>query len=439
MGRPLSHWMSLVASFLTISAAFLVHGCAAPVKVTTVGPQTLVPIRVAADSTRAIGVANFRSALISGAAIGGHHDGILSIKQSTYWAKGEISPDVEAGYRHAIEEELRNAGYHAPKSPGNSVFGEEADETWKAKLLVGGTIVQAKFNTYGSLAGNKSEAEMTVRWEILDRESQSVIYKHEAEGRAVSPGVTPEAMTGAMRSSFRAVLADSNFAALTRAIATAVAIGKPTRTFLIPSVRGTEGRPTIEQIVGRSAPAVVRIMTRSGHGSGFLLGGNCLAVTNFHVVSGASLVSVELFDGSRRTAQIVNVDAMADVALIQLDGDCRELTGLPVGPSDVVKVGQEAVAIGSPIAEQLSQTVTKGIVSGIRQVEGRTWIQTDVAINPGNSGGPLLNARGEVIGIVTAKLMATGIEGLGFAIPADDALSRLGVHFTVPEEAAKRK
>ena len=135
----------------------------------------------------------------------------------------------------------------------------------------------------------------------------------------------------------------------------------------------------------------------------------------------------------------MNVDAMADVALIQLDGDCRELTGLPVGPSDVVKVGQEAVAIGSPIAEQLSQTVTKGIVSGIRQVEGRTWIQTDVAINPGNSGGPLLNARGEVIGIVTAKLMATGIEGLGFAIPADDALSRLGVHFTVPEEAAKRK
>jgi S1-C subfamily serine protease len=144
-------------------------------------------------------------------------------------------------------------------------------------------------------------------------------------------------------------------------------------------------------------------------------------LTNFHVIRGADAVTVRLSSKQEYRGRTVGADSKTDLAVVRFDPD-RELTVATLGNSDVLRVGEWAIAIGNPFG--LDQTVTVGVVSatgradvGISSYEN--FIQTDASINPGNSGGPLVNLRGEVIGINTA-IVATG-QGIGFAIPANMA------------------
>jgi serine protease Do len=163
---------------------------------------------------------------------------------------------------------------------------------------------------------------------------------------------------------------------------------------------------------------------RKGIGSGFVVHRDGWVVTNAHVVEGSAAVEVELGKGRRLPAKIVGTDAETDVALLKVEP--REpLAALPLGDSDKITVAEWVLVIGSPFG--LDHSVTLGIVSHTGRADispvGRPgtydFIQTDASINPGNSGGPLLNLRGEVIGIATA-VNATG-QGIGFAIPINMA------------------
>jgi serine protease Do len=155
-------------------------------------------------------------------------------------------------------------------------------------------------------------------------------------------------------------------------------------------------------------------------GSGFIIDKEGYIVTNNHVVAEADEIKVKLANGKEFDAEVVGRDPKTDVALIRIKG-ATELTPLPLGDSEQIKVGTWVVAIGSPFG--LEQTVTQGIVSAKGRSIGAgpydDFIQTDASINPGNSGGPLLNLNGEVIGINTA-IVARG-QGIGFAIPINMA------------------
>jgi serine protease Do len=156
-------------------------------------------------------------------------------------------------------------------------------------------------------------------------------------------------------------------------------------------------------------------------GSGVLIHNAGLILTNDHVVEGMDKLKVELADGRTFTARVVGKDRPTDVAVIQIDGAPGDLPAAELGNSDVMQVGDLVLAIGSPFG--YSQTVTAGIISakgrssvGISAYED--FIQTDAAINPGNSGGPLVNMRGQVVGINSAIASASGqFSGVGFAIP----------------------
>ena len=160
-----------------------------------------------------------------------------------------------------------------------------------------------------------------------------------------------------------------------------------------------------------------------GSGSGFVFDVLGHILTNYHVVSGAESLEVTLFDGSTQPATLVGVDPSNDVAVIRVSVAQDRLVPLSLGDSGNLKVGQKVLAIGNPFG--LQRTLTTGIISSldrsIKAKNGRTIkgiIQTDAAINPGNSGGPLLNSRGEVIGINTAILSPVGQSaGIGFAVP----------------------
>jgi len=160
-----------------------------------------------------------------------------------------------------------------------------------------------------------------------------------------------------------------------------------------------------------------------GAGSGIVLDGNGHILTNFHVVEGAREIQVTLHDGSAHEARVVGVDPATDVAVVRIDPPASPLRPAAFGRSHDLRVGQRVFAIGNPFG--LERTLTTGIISSLNRSlptkTGRTIksiIQTDAAINPGNSGGPLLDSRGQLIGMTTAIASRTGqSSGVGFAIP----------------------
>lgn len=159
-------------------------------------------------------------------------------------------------------------------------------------------------------------------------------------------------------------------------------------------------------------------------GSGVVISEDGYIVTNNHVVEGANELVVILNTGDEYTAKLVGKDSKTDLAVLKIDAS--GLTFAKMGDSSELRVGDTAIAIGNPLGQEFAGTTTQGIISGLNRsvtVDNKqlTLIQTDAAINPGNSGGALVNAYGELIGINTAKISSSSLEGLGFAIPIDEA------------------
>jgi len=164
--------------------------------------------------------------------------------------------------------------------------------------------------------------------------------------------------------------------------------------------------------------AVVIIKNKDGHGSGCLISEEGWIITNYHV-SGDSLSKVEVLfeDGTKDSATVVRINPLYDLALLKVKP--VKIKPFKISDAKVSDVGTTVYAIGTPTDIELGQTVSKGIISGKRKVEDKIYIQTDVSINSGSSGGALINENGVLIGIVNAKIVGFGVEGIGFAIPAN--------------------
>jgi S1-C subfamily serine protease len=250
---------------------------------------------------------------------------------------------------------------------------------------------------------------------------------------------------------------------LDRRVIVADPLGQPARTLAQaePDVVRVVEESSVTAAVHKVSPAVVTITPRARDGSlvfenvgsGVIYDRDGWVVTNRHVVCGADTLSVQLSDGQRFTAQIHGLDTLTDLAIIKMDA--TDLPAVELGNSSTLQVGQNAIAIGSPLGA-FTNSVTAGVVSALgRQIDVddscrlnggreslRNLIQTDAAINPGNSGGALVDADGTLIGINTA--IAGDAQGIGFAIPVNlarpimqqaidgEALSRpwMGIYYT---------
>nr|WP_228122803.1 trypsin-like peptidase domain-containing protein [Saccharothrix syringae] len=207
-----------------------------------------------------------------------------------------------------------------------------------------------------------------------------------------------------------------------------------------PAAQQTDTAPagSIEQVAAKVLPTVVQVQLRDGSGSGFVLSSDGLVLTNNHVVESAARggqIKVQLQDGRSFDARIVGRDPTSDLAVLKAE-DVSDLPTAELGSSADLRIGQQVVAVGSPF--DLNGTVTSGIVSSLNrpvraggeqgsETTVLNAIQTDAAINPGNSGGPLVNMRGQVVGINSAiyspnsTQSQAGSVGIGFAIPVDQA------------------
>ena len=182
-------------------------------------------------------------------------------------------------------------------------------------------------------------------------------------------------------------------------------------------------------------------LTVSSEGSGVIYkkeGDYAYLVTNTHVIAGAQQIDIQLSSGEKVEGELVGSDTYSDIAVIKIDAS-KVTTVAEFADSDTIKVGEIAIAIGSPLGTVYANSVTQGIISSLSrtvttqsedgQIISTNAIQTDTAINPGNSGGPLINIQGQVIGITSSKITFVdtssnvSVEGMGFAIPSNDAIS----------------
>ncbi len=186
----------------------------------------------------------------------------------------------------------------------------------------------------------------------------------------------------------------------------------------------TEGAVVKIDTTGTAVNFFGRTVQQQGAGSGWIIDANGGIVTNEHVIDGANSITVTTLDGKQYPAQVANADTVNDLAVLKINA--TQLPTLKVGDASTIRVGDWVLAIGNPLGEGI--IATQGIVSRLKvdlQISStQTYndlIETTAAINPGNSGGPLINLSGEVIGITSAKVSASGIEGMGYAINMADA------------------
>ena len=191
-----------------------------------------------------------------------------------------------------------------------------------------------------------------------------------------------------------------------------------------------ESRSSLADVIESIQDSVVQIITGGSSGSGFIIRADGLVVTNEHVVGNARTVRVWLTNGRSYEGEVLERDATSDLALVKIGGNQR-FEALAIGDPKRVRVGDEGLALGFPLADRIGSdlTVTRGIVSSKRMESGVEQFQTDAAINPGNSGGPLVNNSGEVIGVNTSRIEETSggrpVANIGFAVSVSELESRL--------------
>lgn len=195
-----------------------------------------------------------------------------------------------------------------------------------------------------------------------------------------------------------------------------------------PAVVGVRNLQETADFFGRSSGE-----QEAGTGSGVLIDAKGYIVTNNHVVEDAKNVEITLSTGKNIKAEIVGMDVLTDLAVLKVNpDDVKDIAPVKLGASEGLNIGEPAIAIGNPLGAKFANTVTVGVISALnrelplRDGNGQEYftlnvLQTDAAINPGNSGGALINISGELVGINSAKIATQGVEGIGFAIPIDEA------------------
>ena len=317
-----------------------------------------------------------------------------------------------------IIDTLRKFGYNVLGAE-NLLFG--VDNSAKARMLLGGTV--SKF-VCPRISAAQRNCYMDIQWELFDTRLQQVIYRTgtvaERMIRADVPGTSRDVQR-LIFDNMRSLLRRYNFVAhLKKKSATSESSSLPAAHFQRCQTRELSLPAQMNQAI----EATVLIRMGNAHGSGFFVSNDGVLLTAGHVAAGLKAVQVTTSGGTELNATVLRVNREQDVALLKVEN--YESACLPITPVGQ-HAGNEIFVIGAPLDTQFAFSVSKGIISGSRMVDNTHLLQTDASINPGNSGGPLLGVDGKVLGIVVTKLTGTGVEGVAFATPVQNALVALNL------------
>jgi serine protease Do len=322
-------------------------------------------------------------------------------------------------FEQPAREELKQEGFVVGDDPTDP-FKQEA----KSDIAVGGIIrdIRGDFCAGYVVSGIYGSASMTIDWEIYSNVERRVIATVQTNGAAKSDtartGGTETLLIGALRQNAKALIASDAFKKIIAASPADRPTGLPAETTPIRLTGAAQAQPmTIPDAVG----SVVLILSGGGHGSGFLVSSDGYVMTAEHVVGSDKYVKIRWSDGLEGVGEVVRSDKRRDVALVKVDPRGRQPLALRKAAP---QPGDTVFAIGAPLDVKLQSTVTRGVASANRIIDGFSFIQSDVTVNPGNSGGPLLDEKGEVLGITdwAMRERADANTGLNFFTPIGDAL-----------------
>jgi S1-C subfamily serine protease len=349
------------------------------------------------------------------------------------WPGGDTAQNVSF-YTGAFQTELERAGYKVV-TPGDNLFASDSDSgsaDYEAAAIVTAEHIEGCVSPGSSLfthheAGDvRGNGSMEVDWQIYSRLQKRVVARAHTSGtfqidQAV-PGGVQKLVTAVFAENVRELAQNADFrAAMSAPKAFSGGLqtpGQQDKILLAGSLKA--GPRKIADAVG----SVVTIMNDIGSGSGVLVSSDGYILTDAHVVGEDKQARVRWSDGIETLGQVVRVAKNRDVAIIKTDPRDRAPLAIKRGP---VTPGQRVYAIGSPTGQRFEGTVSSGVISADRVIDGLRYIQSDTVVSHGSSGGPLLNERGEVIGLTDLGVQNDGPAGLNLFTPIGDAMDFLSL------------
>jgi len=345
-------------------------------------------------------------------------------KKSQEVVKFEETAKVDAaGLRVILNDRLKELGFKVPE-PKGQFFGAGSS----AQYIIKGEVVKCTYDIHTYIDPVKAEprtrCEITIKWSLLNKGGElkhadtttGIMISLEKGGAAV--------LEKATQLSFEAFLGQPTVYATVKQEYKAEDIAKKFELLLL-------NKPTAkvdaEKAITQATNSIVTVDMGESHGSGCVISDDGYIVTNLHVVGEAEKASIRFKSGMILEGAVVRRNKEFDLALIKVSGS--GFVPIVFSLDKEVNVGADVYAIGTPASKQLEQTVSKGIISGVRKNGDQEYIQTDVSINPGNSGGGLVDKKGTLVGVVNAKLVGNAIEGIGFAIPAYMVFEQLKIAY----------
>jgi serine protease Do len=390
------------------------------------------PTVTALNQSRSVQLSKLITRIKRGTPVGVHGWGICVFKYKLSWKTG--TKDIEDERFDAVfRDEVKAAGFRVVGDPSSLFVEKEANS---ADYLIGGAIDRMDFNVchpngvggYGDLEMSRGTASIDVEWQLYSQLKRRVVATIKTTGTATR---TKNAAGGAFAPVFDAfadavrqlVHNDRVMASLAAPVGDMNVARQPPAGLVPVQVRSvsTMADTPLTDVVA----STVVVFANGGEGSGFLVSPDGYVLTNHHVVGDNQYVKVRWSDGAELLGEVIRSDKGRDIAVIKTDAKGRKPLSLRNRP---VSVGEDVYAVGAPTGAKFQNTVTKGIVSASRVFNGYNFIQSDVAVTHGNSGGPIVDAKGQVVGLT--DLGIDGAPMLNLFIPIGEALGFLGLQMT---------
>jgi S1-C subfamily serine protease len=413
-------------NILVLFILVLLCGCATPVQQAQVQQPITIPI---GKETKPIQFKKIVVKIARGAPIGSIQAGLLCVqRENLVWRGGKMTISGDE-FTDVFREELQKANYTVVGNP-DALFDDPSE--WKAEFLVAGLVnnIQASvcypYGGMGNWNSSKGAAFIKVNWQVYSSLHRKVVYETATEG---SSKVTTASSTGgsdlllnAFAVATQNLLANKGFSELVTGTKEVKQESFPTRVTIS---KLDQFRTPLNEHINDVRAGVVTVFAGGGHGSGFFISSDGYLLTCYHVVKEAKIVKIKLATGRELIAEVIRADSRRDVALLKSE----EGNMIPLRIREqFIGMGDEVFSVGSPLQEKLSLTISKGIVSAFRVEEGTRLIQSDTNILPGCSGGPLVDNKGNVVGIASSGiLIGKAAVGLNFFIPIDETFQTLNI------------
>ncbi len=342
-----------------------------------------------------------------------------------------ISQSKALDFNVSVTDGLRRLGYDMRDS-ADALFDPGAEV--KIRYVMAAILHSVEMNfDYERTRRTRPEgvgtADVEVEVQLYDAVAKKTVYKRLFSGHGEDEGMKPNPVIGAVVNAVLKATADSNFVDL-------ISVAPKSTNSEMASVEEVD-MATCSPDQSMSLPgdlpealeSVLEIRVGSIVGTGVIVSPDGWILTAAHVVDGAPEVWVRFANGIQLPATIEHSDTKFDVALLNIAGRNFPCSRVRTRPG-ILEIGQDVFAVNRALGDDPAPMVTRGVVGGYPEREGKRYIQTDASVNPGSSGGPLLAADGTIAGITVAKIMGVGYEGLGFAVPITDVIRYLGVRLT---------